>query len=191
MKVFFNASLTGKREYGKNYQAIYDAIKSSNCQIVAAPVFEGNPDKVAEETVNQAETYYQKLTKWMRSADLTFFEVSYPSTGVGHEVAMALMNSKPVIALHVEDKIPYVLDSIPNDKLQVIEYRMDNVTDIIKEAIKYAEDMVDTRFNFFVSPKIVSYLDWVSKEKRLPRAVYLRKLIEDEMKKDKEFQGEL
>jgi hypothetical protein len=46
---------------------------------------------------------------------------------------------------------------------------------------------IDTRFNFFISPKIGNFLDWIAKKKKLPRAVYLRKLIEDDMDKNKEY----
>jgi len=55
--------------------------------------------------------------------------------------------------------------------------------------MELANKNIDVRFNFFVSPKIISYLDWVSKNRMVPRSVFLRELIEKEMKKDKDFRG--
>jgi hypothetical protein len=52
----------------------------------------------------------------------------------------------------------------------------------------YLSDTQDVRFNFFISPQIGNYLDWVSKNKRIPRAVYLRRLIEEDMKNNKEYE---
>ena len=45
----------------------------------------------------------------------------------------------------------------------------------------------DMRFNF-CQPKILNALTWVS-EKRIPKAVFLRHLIEREIKKEREFKG--
>jgi hypothetical protein len=45
------------------------------------------------------------------------------------------------------------------------------------------------RFNFFVSPKILTYLDWVGQKRMIPKSVFLRNLIEREMKKDRDFKG--
>ena len=36
-----------------------------------------------------------------------------------------------------------------------------------------------------LKPKIANYLDWIARKKRTPRAVYLRRLIEEDMKASK------
>jgi len=53
--------------------------------------------------------------------------------------------------------------------------------------LHYANKQQDSRFNFFINPKLLAYLDWIARSKRLPRAVFLRKLIEDRMKQDVEY----
>jgi len=53
--------------------------------------------------------------------------------------------------------------------------------------LEEAKRRMDVRFNFFVSPKILAYLDWVAQKRMVPRSVFLRNLIEKEMKKDKGF----
>jgi hypothetical protein len=40
------------------------------------------------------------------------------------------------------------------------------------------------RFNFSVSPEIKAYLTWVQRTKHIPRSVYVRKLVEKQMKID-------
>lgn len=183
MKVFFNASLTGKAEYTDNYQKIREAIESSDMQLIAAPVFHNEKSKVIKEGKQEVINYYKKLQNWIRQADICVFEVSYPSTSIGHEIAMALHASKPVVAFHVQDAPQNViLESITDDKLQLIDYDMDSVTKIVQDALQYATEQMDTRFNFFISPEIGNYLDWVAKYKKVPRAVFLRQLIEDDMK---------
>ena len=64
-----------------------------------------------------------------------------------------------------------------------------NVEKNILESMKKAKGLIDMRFNFFVSPKILNYLDWVGQKRMIPKSVFLRNLIEREMKKEKEFKG--
>lgn len=187
MKVFFNASLTGKKDYAENYLKIKEAIEKSGKKIVAAPVFRTDKTDTMSEIIKTGRdhfvNYYTDLQEWIRQADICVFEVSYPSTSIGHEIAMALHGSKPVIALKTaEAPENIILRSINDDRLQLIEYSPDNLGRTIKDAIEYAAENMDTRFNFFISPSIGNYLDWISKVKKVPRAVFLRQLIEEDMK---------
>ena len=40
------------------------------------------------------------------------------------------------------------------------------------------------RFTFFITREIAAYLDKVTVRKKVPKAVYLRKLVEEDMKKN-------
>lgn len=181
MKIFFDASLSGKAEYDQNYRAIIREIEKLGHVLIKSTLFERAPEDVASESSKQAEEWYKKLKKWLNDCDVAVFEVSYSSTGIGHEVSVALNSGKPVIALHVSGKHPFVLETIPSDKIQVIDYSLDQLANKLGVALEYAAGLVDTRFNFFISPKISNYLDWIAKKKRTPRAVYLRRLIEKAM----------
>ena len=188
MKIFFNASLTGKKVYGVQYGKINELLSQQSGCTVNSPVTKGDVAKVVLETTVDAENYYTKLLRWIKSADICIFEVSYPSLGIGHEITLALHFGKPVIALFIKGKNPYIFEGIPDDKLQVLEYQNEDLKALIPSAIAYATEQVDTRFNFFISPQIGNYLDWVAKRKRVPRAVYLRRLIEEDMRNSKEYE---
>ena len=189
MKIFFNTSVSGRKEYEPNYKAIDLALRKTG-HTVTSGVFVATKDQVDHESEKQANIYYHKLTKWIKQSDVLVFEVSYPSLGVGHEITWGLQLNKPVIVFYVKGKKPFILDAIPDEKLQVIEYEINELPQLVKNAVEYALEQQDTRFNFFISPMHQNYLDWVSKEKRVPRAVYLRRLIEEDMKKNKELVSE-
>lgn len=188
MKIFFNTSVSGRKEYEANYKAIDNELRATGNEVISA-VFVATKDDVSRETEKDAVSYYKKLTKWIKSADILVFEVSYPSLGVGHEITWGLQLNKPTIVLYVKGKKPFILDALNDEKLQVLEYTINELEKLIPSAIDYAADKQDTRFNFFISPNHQNYLDWISKKKRLPRAVYLRRLIEEDMKQNKEYQG--
>jgi hypothetical protein len=190
MKLFYNASLTGKKLFLREYEAIYAVIKETEkITMLHSPVLVGTPEKVVAETISQASAYFKKLQGWIKEADVCVFEASYPSMGVGYEIAMAMQLGKSVIVLHLPDKKSEVLSGLTSDKLQMIEYTIETLSVILKKALAYAVEQQDTRFNFFVSPRIINFLDWIAKKKRIPRAVYLRRLIEEDLKKNKDYEG--
>jgi len=69
----------------------------------------------------------------------------------------------------------------------LVEYTLPELKRTLDYGLEEALNQVDVRFNFFISPQIGRYLDWVSQKKRIPRAVYLRKLIEEEMNSNTEY----
>ena len=189
MKIFFNASLSGKEEFGEHYQKLHDAILKTDNEIIGSPVIT-DADSTDWSKAKEASNYYKRIKKLTKAADLCIFEVSYPSTSIGYEVALALGMGKPVVAFHVEDAPQnLVLESIKDDKFQLIDYKLDRLRGVVEDAIEYALEQADTRFNFFISPDIGAYLDWISKERKVPRAVFLRQLIEQDMEQFDDYEG--
>ncbi|HOZ81110.1 MAG TPA: hypothetical protein PK370_02735 [Candidatus Woesebacteria bacterium] len=189
MKIYFSASRLYKESYFDNYQKIVKVLKSSggnvfdNTGFVASPSGYEMPDE-------ERKKLYQTMLKGIEKADFCVFEASYPSTiHIGHEITIALEKSKPVIVLYTKNHEPILFKGIDNDKINWIEYNDKNIEDRIGKAIEEAKKNVDVRFNFFVNPKILTFLDWIAKEKKIPRSVFLRDLIEREMKKEKDFKG--
>jgi len=145
MKIFFNASLRGRKQYGDNYHLIVSALKKLNPDGVITPIDMGSPESVEKETSQEAENYFNQLIKWINDCDVAVFEVSYSSTGIGHEIAVSLNKDKSVIALHVAGNKQYILESISNEKLQVIEYSPDTLSKLMSEALHFAKDQQDIR----------------------------------------------
>jgi hypothetical protein len=97
---------------------------------------------------------------------------------------------KPVVVFYSGDEEPHLFRSleVTNDKLVVVRYSsLDDLDNEVPLMVDFINDTQDTRFNFFVSPSISAYLDWVSKAKRVPRSVYLRKLIDEDMEKNEDY----
>jgi len=189
MKVYFNASLLGKKDFGKNYDAVVKAIEEAGNDVLVPAKLKDEESKFMQAKAKDAGNYYEEMEGLIKKAEVAVFEVSYPSTSIGYEVAMAFNLSKPVIALHVKNapKNP-ILSSLQDERLQVIDYTLPRLHKLVADALNYATEQMDTRFNFFISPDIGNYLDWVSKNRKLPRAVFLRQLIERDMVKQ-EYDG--
>ena len=189
MKAYFTASLKGKEKLIDNYKKIVEQIEIQGYKMLSDHVLKQSTKIVLAKTHEQVVDFYLKFLKLISSADVAIAEVSYPSTNVGHEISIALSKGKPVIVLYTKGNEPRFLTANPVDKLLVYEYDLDSSDSVLKNALKEARDQIDVRFNFFISPKIGAYLDWISKHRKIPRAVFLRRLIEEHMAKNKEYKS--
>lgn len=190
MKVFFVASPRAIQKESGLYQEMYEAVRSNCSKMVGKMVLEftgidleGFYNRSHKERIE----HYKRTMAYVKEADVVVVEVSEHSMSMGYIVNKALEASKPVIALYREGFEPYFFSGIENEKLVIVKYKKNNFREMIADAFEKIRSLSDVRFNFFVSPKILAYLDWVAKRRMIPRSVFLRDLIEREMKKDKEF----
>ena len=189
MKVYFQDRAVGTFRLSDNDQAILNWSKKNNFNLLSDHVLTESTEIVLAKTHEQVVNFYIKFLKLVSSADIVIAEVSSPSTNVGHEISVALGKGKPVIVLYTKGNEPRFLTANPSDKLVVCEYDSDNLYEVLDNALDEAKSEMDVRFNFFISPRIGVYLDWISKFKKIPRAVFLRRLIEEDMNTNKEFKA--
>lgn len=191
MKVYFSGSVYYRDDFIGVYKKIVSVLER-----MGARVLEHTTKIPIEEYSNQNDSdrveNYRQVVAWVDQCDFAVVEASFPSTlHMGHEISLLLEKGKPVVALYRKGKEPGMFKVIKDDRIIWVEYNSEkDVELVLKEAIDLARKSADVRFNFFVSPKILSYLDWVAKNRMIPRAVFLRDLIEKEMKKDKEYSSE-
>ncbi|MDD4106586.1 MAG: hypothetical protein PHX84_01390 [Candidatus Shapirobacteria bacterium] len=143
----------------------------------------------SKESIETKKENYLHIIKCIKKADIVVMEISGHSVSMGFILSKAMEENKPVIAMYTSDMDPVFVKGIVNSKLILAEYKKENLEQVILASINKAKCLVDMRFNFFVSPKILNYLDWVAQKRMIPKSVFLRHLIEREMKKDREFKG--
>ena len=191
MQVYFVASSRLVEKDKGLYRKMFDCIADGN-KMVSDKVLKwtkiGVKDLRDEPLKVKRENYEQSI-KCLKKAELVVMEVSGHSMSAGYLISQALDMNKPVIALYKAEVKPVFIGGIANQKLFLVEYTQDNVEEVLKTNLKKVASLVDVRFNFFVNPKILTYLDWVTQKKMIPKSVFLRNLIEREMKKDREFKG--
>lgn len=187
MKIHFMAPiLFGNR---KDFERVIAVIDKLDHDLLTRHAIERDPNKIVSESSAEAELYAKKLFNWIKKADVIIFEVSQPDSSIGFEVASALNMNKPVIILTRKDSagLPHALKGLHSDRLQLLTYDDNTLEEMLTLALEYAQETSDVRFNFFITPTISTYLDWVAKEKKIPRSVYLRRLIERDMEENDEY----
>ena len=103
----------------------------------------------------------------------------------------AVSLGKPVVIFYGGKEEPHLFKTLEatNEKLIVVRYH--DLSELDREVplmIDFINETQDTRFNFFVSSSITSYLDWVLRHRRIPRSVYIRRLIDDDMAQNIEYE---
>ncbi|MBU3935721.1 hypothetical protein KJ909_03550 [Patescibacteria group bacterium] len=189
MKVYFLASPRSIEERPAVFGKIYEYLARDNKMIddLVKKLVKDGVKEFYEAKKTERTDRFKKWMNYVRKSEVVVVEVSGHSMTLGYVIGKALELNKPVVALCKEGEESYFVSGINNSKLQVVKYKEETVEEVLKGAMKKAKSMVDVRFNFFVSPAILTYLDWVAQHKMIPRSVFLRELIEKQMKKEKEF----
>lgn len=191
MKIYFTAAISLKDKYGENYTKIINLLKGMGHDVIHEHISNIEMSDIHKATEKEQKEYYIKVQNWIKKADAVVAELSFPSTlNVGHEVSTAIELNKPVIGLYLKDKASSFFKGIQNERFLYSQYSIDNLNEVIEESLDYASSQQDTRFNFFVSPKHINFLDWIAQNKKIPRSVYLRRLIEKEMSNDDQYNSQ-
>ncbi|MEN8253095.1 MAG: hypothetical protein ABFQ62_01825 [Patescibacteria group bacterium] len=188
MKFYFCASARGHKKLKEDYLGICGVMEEMGHQNLDDLATTVNPDSFYEGSHGDQIGHYERTIKNVKLSDVVVLELSTHSLSMGYIMQKALESGKSVIALYQGDNYPHFALGIDNDKLQIIEYGKDNLKESLKNALEFAKDQSDIRFNFFISPTIANYFDWIAKNKRIPRSVYLRRLIEADMKANTEYE---
>lgn len=181
MNIYFTASIVGKKKYLDNYLKIIDVIKSKKFTIISDHIIDTSETQIHLETKDKRLEFYKQLEKWIGSCDFVIAETSFPSISVGYEISLALKLGKPVLILFCEGRAPSLLAHHKDDKLVCEKYTLQTLQGIIDDFISYIQGTEETRFTFFITPEIALHLEEISKKEKLPKSVYLRKLIEKDI----------
>jgi hypothetical protein len=184
MNAYFTASVVGKEFHLHKYQKIVDYLKSKNITVQYEHIMQATEATIRMKTKDDRLAFHTQLEKWINTCDFMIVEASFPSISVGYEISMALHRGKPVLILYNEGDPPSLFAYHTDEKLICEKYSLESLPAILDDFINFVEGSEDMRFTFFITSAIAAYLDKVSKKQKLPKSVYLRRLIENEMAKE-------
>lgn len=190
MKIYFVASPRLVSKEPGLFRAIHGHLAKNNVML-SDRLLKWTDKKVVEKIYNKSQKesvdVYRQSIELIKKADVVMMEVSSHSVSMGYLISKSLDLCKPVVAFYKKGTKILFLRGISNPKFKLVEYDKKNISALLDQSLDEAKKEIDVRFNFFVSPKILTYLDWVAQKRMIPRSVFLRNLIEREIKKEKEF----
>ncbi|MDA1317160.1 MAG: hypothetical protein O3B87_04005 [bacterium] len=185
MKVFFTATYEGEQQYGKYYHLLFEEIKKLGYEHVDDEVVSISYDeyikKMSKGRDAQLNNFHNKM-QHIQDTDICILEVSAHSLGLGYIAQRALEMSKPTIVLYYKNNTPFFLQGSEDEKLIVLSYDEKNYKKVLKKALEQAREKRDKRFNFFLSPKLLQYIDDASRERGITKSKLLRDMIVNHMR---------
>lgn len=190
MKIMMVGSIRNDIGSDKALLEIIHNLENEGHNVVHEHITQTNQKDIDSMTQEEDLKFHKNIIKNIKNSDIVISECSHQSLSVGYLLSSATDLGRPVIIFYSSsaDK-PNLFPTLTNSgKFFLVEYSsVDELKDLVNEYVDYAKEQVDVRFNFFISPAIANYLDWISKVKKIPRSVYLRALIEREMEENKEY----
>ncbi len=181
LKIYFTASIAAKQQYLDNYHRIVNHMKKRGQEIISNHILDNSEREIGLKTREERLAFHNKLEQWIFACDALVAETSFTSINVGYEISLALRVGKPVLVLFSEGQPPSLLAHHKDEKLLCEKYTQADLPTHLDDFLHYIQSKSDLRFTFFITPKIAAYLDEVAKKNKLPKSVYLRKLIEKDM----------
>ncbi len=190
MKIYFSAPIKGVEEIEPHLNTIYNTISHlghKHLDDFIARLKEGVHfyDRMSKGGADSRKTFFDKTIDNIKQADIVIFEGTVPSLGVGFQIEKALDYNKPTIVLYLKGHTPNFLAGTEHDKLMLREYTKETLSKVIESALEEAKHASDKRFNFFISPALLTYLQEESDRNGMTKSSFIRKLILEHKKRTK------
>lgn len=180
MKVFLVGSPRGHDNFSNFYTKIYEEVKKNGYTHTNTEFINTNSDefyKQMKESEEHRSSFYKNMLKGIQNADICIFETSTHSSGTGFLLDKSLELNKPTIVLYYKGNNTYLFQGIDDEKLIIKEYDEKSLKKVLLEALEMARERRDKRFNFFISPKLLDYLEKASNTEGITKSKFIRNLI--------------
>src|SRR3989344_3448817 len=190
MNIYFNASLAGKEKYLKEFREIISIIEDLGHMVYSDHVMKRDAENINRQIRKYHELDFRRARNEIQKSDAMVVEATYPSIGVGHTMTIALEMHKSVFVLYQNE--PHgLLVGDPNRLLFLKKYKPEDnqeLKNIIKGFLERVNKRVlKKRFNLMIDEMEEEYLEWKSKKRKISKADCIRQLIDDNLRKDKDY----
>lgn len=140
MNIYFSCSITGGRDDQRIYQQMVDFMVAQGHEVPTAHL--SKADVLEDERVISALDVYQRDVNWVNQCDVLVAEISTPSHGVGYEIALALLQKKPVLCCYQAGrKVSKMLLGNTSPSLSLYAYQ--DTQDVLTELERYLGALSD------------------------------------------------
>lgn len=184
MIAYFTASIVGKKPLLPHYHSILSILEKRGVHTIADHILNMEESDIHLQTKEKRLHFHQQLEEWINSCDFMIAETSFPSISVGYEISMALDRNKPILLLYNEGEPPSLFAYHESQKIICEKYTSSTLESIIADFLNYVRGEEDARFTFYLTSTQAKHLEKQGKKKQIPKSVYLRHLINEDIKKN-------
>lgn len=179
MKIYFNYSTAGEKQYFKEYSTLVKLIRKLNHEVISDQIL---GKKYQSSDKKEVYKQVQDKKKLIKISDAVIVESTYPSIGIGYLVGYALGQHKNVLVLYQNSPHAVFLGDT-NRLLTIKKYEIKNENKILRDIEKFLKSsknkILKYRFNMMIDQSMDDFLSIESIKKRISKADYVRQLIGD------------
>lgn len=186
MKVGLLTSYRAQKVYDKQYLAIINHLQKRGHQVVHS--METSIDQLLPMSYAEREKIFNSFYKKLEECDVVFVECSMQSTQVGYGFAQLHAKGRPIVELTLKGALQTftpkgdIYSNIEN--IMAVEYDESNLAEVIDDALDYMGGHLDKRFTIIFPAHLMSELEEVSHKHKVPKAVFIRQLIEKALQEE-------
>lgn len=168
MKIYFVGSIAGKEKYLSNYKRIISHLKKLGHTVLENTLIPTKNYVYSMDTIKKMDQW-NCVRNWIIECDLMIAEVSYPSIGIGFELATAASFSKKALALYTIHGAQHFIQGIPSEYLTVLKYDLENL-DRINDHITIPKFELESSLNVYLPVNVINEIDRKASKENLSRA---------------------
>lgn len=178
MVIFYTASYYGKAKYQASYDLVRATIKQFRVNLISTE--EGNYKDVLDAATRKRIAdprllHYEAIRRGIHMADAVVIEVSNEDFQLGHEATLAIMEKKPVLCLSLQQDFS---KKINNSYFFGATYTKETIQAIMQDFLARVRELRQAkRFNMFMYPTQLAYLEKASKKQGMNVSEYIRHLV--------------
>ncbi len=192
MKLYYTSPVKSNAENVRLFELVQKGASDTRVDLLSVYTKFLTLDDYRNLSDEEAYQIFRDSEKALKDADMLIANITTPSNRIGFEIATALANKKPVLAIvdtRENNKLSPPVQGNKSKYLTVLQYDDEAVlVQGIKDFIMESKKKVDTKFILIISPQIDKYLEWVAQERRMHKAQVVRESVEGTLGKDKEYQ---
>ncbi len=184
MKIGLLTSYRAQKQFAKEFKTMVAHFEKKGHVVVHS--LDTNLDALLALGYVQREEQFMNHYKNLEACDVIFAECSLQSTQVGFGMSYLRSKGKPTVIIskkNISEEYSPKKDVFSNvENLMVTEYTDDTLIEALNEALSYMETRLDKRFTIIFPSHLLVKVEEVAKRKKLPKSVYIRQLIEKDLK---------
>lgn len=186
MIVHFIATITSLEENIESFRLISKTLKEKGHVLARDWMEEAHENIQAGVSIGEEkwQSFIEEDFGAIAKSDVIIADITFDSTAIGYQVAMAVQQKKPTLLILRDDKnVPQFTWNIPSGFLSKISYNKDDIVEKITPFLENNDiSTKDMRFNFFIDRPIYNYLRWAALKTGKTKAEVLRELVQREIK---------
>lgn len=162
IKVYFDGSLAGLKEYRENYKKVIAVLEKNDCQ-VSQLLFRHTRNSYQALSYRQGREIYKKIISAVSECDFMVAEMTFGSPSLAMIIQEAIYrHKKPVLVLFHESKKGRpgaAFSGHPSQLLYLKKYSFNTLDKIIKEFIKRIKNRIQAiKFTVRLDVELDNYL---------------------------------